>query len=75
MKNKTSFLPNLNNTVFEKKRANTKSVMDAKKVLPRTIISGLQDRNFPKRPATPNRKTAIWICTSPLFNIDVFKFK
>jgi hypothetical protein len=34
----------------------------------------LQDRNFPKRPANPNRKTAIWICTSPLFNMAEPKF-
>ena len=63
---------NENNSVFENNRANINNAMDAKKVLPRTIYRGLQDKNLPKRPANPKRKTAIWICITPLFNIDGF---
>ncbi len=31
----------------------------AKETLPKTIINGLAERNFPKSPANPKRNTAI----------------
>ncbi|RLB86280.1 MAG: hypothetical protein DRH26_17520 [Deltaproteobacteria bacterium] len=47
--------------VWEKILAYTNKAMAAKKVRPNTMINGLQDKNFPKSPANPNKKTARWI--------------
>jgi hypothetical protein len=69
IKKKKDLLSKAVSFVLENIFAYTNKAMAAKKVLPKTIKSGLQDKNFPKSPANPNKNTARWILTIPLFNI------
>jgi len=40
--------------------------MVAKKTLPKTIIVDGNNTSFPKSPASPKNRTAIWISNKPL---------